>query len=491
MGLVVLASAGAAGAHVYAATCEPVAPAAPPGAAPPRPLAEPDARGVRRSGRGVRAELRGVDVVRLAGPPAELGAELVALLGDRMREDEGVMWRGFEHLVPSRIVRAALLDFGRIRHRHLALDVPAPRLEELAAEARAFAPVDPYAGRMATFPRHLLLHAAYDASLAFEKSPILGCTSLVVGPSRSASGHPLLARAFDMELTERFDTHKVVYLVEEEGRVPFASVAWPGVVGVVSGMNAHGVAAVVHGARAGEPAARGVPVLFSLREALSLATSAADAAKRLANEPVMVSHLVLVADATGDARVVERAPGVPAHVRALGEAGSLTNHFEGPLAADPRDAEVRRQTTTLARAARATELLDPRGRVGADPGRDAEKLTPRDLLGLLRDHGCAGGEACPPGDRRSLDAFLATHGVVADLAARTLWVSAGPKLSGHFVAFDLARAFDPARAATDDDPLALGSAASDDLPEDPALHDGRFDEGTRRVGPPLFGEDHP
>ena len=57
----------------------------------------------------------------------------------------------------------------------------------------------------------------------------------------------------------------------------------------------------------------------------------------------MVSHLVLIADASGDVAIVERAPGEPA-VRAARAAGKvpLTNHFEGPLARDPANGGSRR-----------------------------------------------------------------------------------------------------------------------------------------------------
>jgi hypothetical protein len=79
---------------------------------------------------------------------------------------------------------------------------------------------------------------------------------------------------------------------------------------------------------------------------------------------------------------------------------------------------------------------------------------------MLRDHECAGGEACALGDRRSIDAFIATHGIVADATDRVLWVSAGPHLTGKFVRVDLRTSFASAREP--------GTAADPDtMPEDP------------------------
>jgi hypothetical protein len=430
--------------------------------------AAPEETNARVTARGWRA-VRGVQLVYLAGTPEEIGAQHTALLRDRMVADERVIWDGFAELVPFAPLRTLLFDVGRVRHRHLLQNFPDARQRELAAEAATFAP-DPYASKLPTFQRMVTLHALYDIALGFEHSPLLGCTAFGLGPAETADGHALFARAFDFEAAEVFDLDKVVFLVHEDGKIPFASVAWPGFVGVVTGMNAEGVAVAVQGGRAREPSSTGLPVAFSLREVLATAHDTAEAVRVLSAQPVMVSHLVFVGDAGGHFAVVERAPGVPAFVRS---ARSVTNHFEGPLAGDPRDARVRETTTTIARRARIDELLD------AAPPKSATVST---ALGLLRDHGCAAG-ACALGDRRAIDAFIATHGVVADLTERALWVSAGPRLSGRFVRIDprlLLRRADGGR-------LDLPPTAFETLPEDPALHDGRYSEGRARAGGPLFG----
>src|SRR5690606_7192271 len=120
--------------------------------------------------------------------------------------------------------------------------------------------------------------------------------------------------------------------------------------GVISGMNLEGVAIVVHGARAGEPKASGLPVVYSLREVLERAHDTREAIDVLKKQDVMVSHVVFVGDDKGRFAVVERAPGHEAHVRDTftdPERVGVTNHFEGPLANDARNAKVRQATSTL------------------------------------------------------------------------------------------------------------------------------------------------
>jgi hypothetical protein len=157
----------------------------------------------------------------------------------------------------------------------------------------------------------------------------------------------------------------------------------------------------------------------------------------------MVSHIVIVTDRAGKAQVVERVPGRDQWVRALGERAAVTNHFEGPAAQDPKNLVVRAKTSTLPRAARGKELV--------------EKLdhpaTVKDAVAMLRDRRAAGGGELPLGDRRAIDAIIATHGVVFDTTAKELWVSEGPHLLGRFVRFSLEKGGGPV-ATIAADPLA-------------------------------------
>lgn len=430
--------------------------------------------GTARAYTRVRAGLR---EVYLEGTPEQIGAQHARLLRDRMVANEGEMWGDFARFVPLAPVRTLLTDVSRVRYRHVDRGFPDARLRELAAEARAFEP-DPYRSRMPTFHRMVFLHALYDIALSFEHSPLIGCTAFGLGASATDDGHVLLARAFDFEAGDVFDRDKAVFFVRGEGAIPFASVAWPGLVGVVSGMNLEGVAVIVNGARAGEPQTQGVPVIYALREVLERARDTAEAIAILREKQPMVSHIVFVGDARGRFAVVERAPGVDPFVRESWsdpDRVAVTNHLEGPLAGDPKNVAVRNGTTTLARRARIDELLASVGPREANATR---------AVAMLRDHACAGNAACALGDRRTIDALIATHGIVADTTDRALWVSAGPHLSGRFVRFDLRAIFAPDHdPATDPEPPTIA--------EDPILGTPEYAAGRARAGGPKLGGDAP
>ncbi len=474
--LIALASVVVAvtGLHLYAVTSSTMTP--PPFTAPTNmEVVEKD--GLRQLGANYTHVVDGVRIVRLSGTPAEIGTAHSRLLRDHMIADEGEVWGDFRHFVPVSLARTLMMDLGRYRYRHVDFGVPLDRKKELAAQAAAVQP-DPFAREMPTYERMIFLSSLYDIALSFEHSPLLGCSSFGLGPERTTDGHALLARAFDFEAGDMYDTDKAVFFVAEPGLVPFASVAWPGLVGVLSGMNREGVAIVVHGGRARDPRVEGEPVVFTLRDVLEHAHDTDEAIAILSSQNVMVSHIVFVGDAKGHFAVVERAPGEKTFVRKNADESrvAVTNHFEGPMAQDPKNLAVEQKTTTLPRRAKLDEMLAAVGPKEAD--------VPR-AVAMLRDHTCAASVGqCAVGDRRTIDPFIATHGIVADCTAHVLWVSAGPHLSGKFVGFDLDAIFAPGHDPVRD--KAVGVIA-----EDPALHDGRYEEGRKRAGGPKIGGDKP
>lgn len=417
------------------------------------------AQGLRRLEGAYAKQAGDILQVGLVGTPEAIGHAHARLLYPEMVENEGILLGRFRDQVPTQLARRLLLDLAQLRYRSVDREMSRERLREIAAASLGFQP-DPYAELFPTFQRFVYLNALYDISLSFEGSPLIGCTSFAFAGEATADGSGMLARAFDFEVDDIFDRRKAVFLVRETGKLPFASVAWPGLVGVVSGMNLEGVAVVVHGGRAGEPQPVGEPVVHALRRVLSEARDSEQAARLLAERAPMVSHIVVLTDARGRSAVVERAPGFKDAVRWLGTRAAVTNHFESKLSDDPKNQRVREQTSTLPRRKRADELL------AALPS--GAPITPLAAAQLLRDRAGEGGSALALGDRRAIDALIATHGVVMQTGERVLWVSEAPHLLGQFRAFDLRRLL-----GADYDPAA-DPGSGQLLPADALLTSGKY-----------------
>lgn len=433
------------------------------------PRMRAESPGLRSMGPAYVRRRGAIAEVRLVGTPEAIGYQHGRLLYREMVENEGVLYGQFRHFVPLAPVRALLMDLARLKFRQVDEGMSPERRREVAAQALAFSP-DPFADVLPTYHRFTFLQALYDISLSFERSPLLGCTSFALTDGAFAEGHAVLARNFDFEAGPVFDTGKAVFLVREEGRVPYASVAWPGLVGAVTGMNAEGVAVVVHGGRAREPRAVGEPVVQTMREVLGRARTTAEALQILQAREPMVSHIAMLIDASGDVAVVERAPGTPLFVRRERGKVAVTNHFEGPLALDPANQRVEKTTSTWSRRKRLDELL-----ANLPRGASVERV-----VELLRDKKAPGDVAVPLGSRRAIDALIATHSVVMDATARSLWVSEGPHLVGRYLRFDLAKLLDPSYEPRGDEALEA-------IAEDPVRADGRYDAWVRE-GAPHRGE---
>jgi hypothetical protein len=408
-------------------------------------------------------------VTHVKGTPVELGYRYARLARPLMAAGDRRMVDLFENLVPSLAFRWAITSYVRVHYRHLDAEIPAARRAELFGESSGYA--DDFAGSFPTYQRFVYLHGLYDISLAFEHSPLLGCTAFAAsGPATrdgASPGHTIVGRNFDLDVDPWFDEEKTVQIVEPQTGLAFVSVAWPGMIGVVSGMNQEGIWISVNGARAGEARSNGVPIVFTTRAVLEHARSLDEALAIIARDPPMVSHILFLADGkTGESMIVERAPNYPLGVVRYSTTSVVANHFRtAPLRDDPKDARTREITSTEYRQARMEELLR----------RHHGRIDPQVGVAILRDRSGVGDAALPLGNRSAVDALVATHSVVADLTARVLWVSEGPNTLGAYRRIDLAARLRHGEAA------ARGEAEGDIAP-DPLLTDEMYERyclGTR------------
>ncbi|MCC6749510.1 MAG: tetratricopeptide repeat protein [Deltaproteobacteria bacterium] len=412
---------------------------------------EPAAHGVRLvSGTSWMERQDGIWRVALRGDARQLGHAhglLAARITDRF--DRHLKQLQAE-LLPGRWQRWAVGNVVRWRYRHLPEQTPPERLVELAAFSRTVSDAEVYDEE--PFQRIFYYHALYDMTQRLEGSPLVGCTAFAAWGKQSTNGHLIVARNFDFEGGRIFDREKAVLAYHPAGRVPFVSVAWPGMMGVVTGVNARRIYVSLNAARTDDPPQPGIPVTFLMREILERAGSIKEALEVVKQHRVMVPEALLIADGkVPDAVVVELSPRKTAVRRAPGGVIGVTNHFlSDEFKPDAANDRLRRYSTSDARLTRLNQLLT----------RHATRIDPRVAAEILRDRKGAGEQPLPIGHRNAIDALIATHGVVVDLTDLVLWVSRGPRLAGEFVAVDLKRLLG--------EPNASGGRI-ENLPADPLL----------------------
>ncbi len=394
---------------------------------------------------------RGIWEAHLTGEPYAIGWAQ-GRLGNRLfLETEDYMFGEMARFVPSKVALWLIRAGVRMQYRHVSDLLPIERAEEIAGMARA---VDDLHGDfLPIYHRLVFYHALHDITQGLEHSPLLGCTAFAAGGPASPNGHLVIGRNFDFEGPEIFDREKAILFFKPRGKIPFASVAWLGMSGVITGINAEGIYVSINAARSDDKTGgEGEPVEILVRDIMEQAKSVDDVVALVKKTPVMVPDFYLVGDGkTGESAVIERTPR-RIEVRRSNRADGtmlLANHaLSQSFAADAENDRLRRYLTSGARFRRVEELVKHwRG-----------QIDPKKALEILRDKKGAGGAELGLGNRNALDAIIATHSVVVDATALTIWVSTGPHLLGKYVGFDLRKEL-----------LGQAEPQPPDLPEDPIV----------------------
>lgn len=209
-------------------------------------------------------------VMQLSGTPQERGKAAGSLVGEQIR---WVLPRYLKATLGSKEVSAQV----RGLLRQIAAKIPEKHMEQIKALADS-AGVD---------PDGLLV-----ANLAPDLFAAMACSCLAV----SGEGSVLFARNLDWHGGDALAELGLV-VVESGDGLRFASVTWPGLVGVATGINEKGLAAadlVVLGRSARiQP---GVPVFFALRTLLETCASVEEAAERLKKIQRTVLQNYMLAD---------------------------------------------------------------------------------------------------------------------------------------------------------------------------------------------------
>lgn len=406
--------------------------------APPIPIdaailkLEPEERDGRIwLGRSWVGERGGLAVAHLSGTPFEIGYARGVLLRDKIRALEDEFIAMVDHYVPNRWAVSVLHNYVLYRNRHLSAHVDLRYQMELLGAAVGCPDVHPELGPY--FNRILNYHAAHDISYMLIDNPLVskaGCTAFGAWGGTTANGHLITGRNFDWEASEIFSTDRIVFLYEPDEGIPFISLAWAGMAGVVSGMNREGLSVTINGAPSSLPGETATPMAIVARDVLQHAANLDEALRILKDSRVFVSAIWLIGSRSdGRFIAVEKTPDGTFVRETSGESVVCANHFQ---TTGLKDGEGNRNYesdgTSLPRQQRLEELITSSSRT----------IDPTTTAAILRDRNLPGGDFHGNGNRAALNALIATHATIMDLNDGIFWAAKPPHQLGEFVAFDVA-----------------------------------------------------
>lgn len=159
--------------------------------------------------------------------------------------------------------------------------IPARFREEMAGVA---------AGAHVSLGTILLLNVLDDLA---NNSP--RCSALAAGGKYTADGCYLLGRNLDYPLfTEVMVKYQTLFLLEPAQSLPLASLAWPGYVGVCTGMNRAGVALAQLTSMSRDRTFRGVPAALRFRRGLEGGADVPSAASLILQGPGTIGNNLLL-----------------------------------------------------------------------------------------------------------------------------------------------------------------------------------------------------
>ncbi len=274
-------------------------------------------RSVFAAGQCQSAQLKFVDglpVVSAAGTPEEIGQQLGVLLKDpitSLLDKKNDIAHGFGlSQAPNLLVKMSRL---------VAPAFPDAQHREIEAMAKT-AGID--------------LDTLAFANIMYEVSHFPACSSLAVEGDRSTTGNTIFGRNFDFPTFGFLDKYSLIEVIRPQGKHAFASITFPGIVGVFSGMNDAGLCVAQlevnysadHSSRVN---LSGTPVAMCFRRLLEECSTIDEAEKLLREQNRMMMCNLALCDRT-QAAVLEITPKTVA--RRDDERGLClcTNHFRTP-----------------------------------------------------------------------------------------------------------------------------------------------------------------
>nr|WP_306592732.1 C45 family autoproteolytic acyltransferase/hydolase [Chryseobacterium sp. WG14] len=363
----------------------------------------------------------------ITGNPLQLGYNNGALTQNLMQKQEAIFFSKVEGFVPSKFRQKLLRGFLKWYNRKMYLNVREDYQAELYGLSQYSS--DQYDFIAPKYLRNLYLHGAHDIGHAMQDLAMVGCSSLAVWNENTEDGDLLIGRNFDFYVGDDFAKNKLVEFVEPEDGIPYMSVSWPGMIGVVSGMNKEGITVTINAGKSKIPLTAKTPISLVTREILQYAKNIDEAVDIAKKRKVFVSESILVGSAHDKKAVIIEVSPKNFGVYSVQNTSRVlcTNHFQSEAYKDDtKNQKHIEESHSEYRYEKLQELLQ-----------EEKKLTPQKMASILRNRSGLHGESIGYGNEKSLNQLLAHHAVIFSPQKKLVWVSSNPYQLGEFVCYDL------------------------------------------------------
>lgn len=361
------------------------------------------------------------------GNPYERGLITGDLTQELFHKQESAFLSKVDELVPSKTKQALLRRFLAWFNRKLYLNVPLEYKTEIYGLSKYAS--SKYNHIAEPYLRILYLHGAHDIGHALQDLALVGCTSFAAWGEKTEDGSLIIGRNFDFYAGDDFAKEKIIAFISPTEGHKFMSVTWAGMIGVVSGMNEHGLTVTINAGKSKMPLIAKTPISILNREILQYASTIDEAIAIAKKRQVFVSESIFIGSAKDKKAILIEVSPKNFGVYEVSHSNQLicSNHFQSEAYAnDENNLKHIKESHSQYRYQRMEELLNQQ-----------EKITPQIAVDILRNKNGLNNKAIGYGNEKALNQLLAHHSIVFKPEQGLVWVSSNPYQLGEFVAYNL------------------------------------------------------
>ena len=365
------------------------------------------------------------------GNPYQLGLTSGALLEKLYKKQDSIFYQKINSFVPSQRKQKILFHFLKWFNRDIDKNI----IPEYQAELYGISHYsDTVFNRyIPACQRSMYLHAAHDIGHALQDLMLVGCSSLVVWGDKTPDGKLLIGRNLDFYVGDDFAQNKLISFVKPSSGIPFMSVSWAGMIGIVSGMNYEGLTVTINASKSDIPFKAKTPISLLCREILQYASTLEEAVEIAKKRSVFVSENILVASAKDKKAIIIEISPRKIDVFESPNYDNLicTNHFQSDgYLSDKKNIKQIKETHSFYRYQKIQELLQK-----------SNKISPEYMAEILRNTEGLNKKSLGYGNEKAINQLLAHHGIIFKPEEKLVWVSSSPYQLGEFVCYDLEKIF--------------------------------------------------
>ena len=365
--------------------------------------------------------------VLLRGSPYNRGYEQGRLFSAELEIQENMMMRKLKDFIPSVFMQRLLFFVSKIWFFDLDQYIDDDSLMEMEGISKFSA--KKYDNLASPLTRQVAYHGIHEVGQIFvdDDRVDLGCFVSILNTPKGR----VIGRNFDFDIDGYFDKNKIIKWSFPDKGNSYVSVIFPGMVGVVTGVNDKGIFVSLNAAGSDSFSRVGTPTTLVLKNVLEKSRSIDEALKTVQDAQVFITEIFIIADIYKNiVYKIEKTPGSFSVVKVVDDTVVANHLVDEEWSQDKTNLKRQKDLTTLSRYNRGKELLD------------LKNLSPMEkTLRIIRDKNVVNQASVHLGHRASIDSLIASHSTILDFEHNIFYINEGAGTSGKYIGYELSESF--------------------------------------------------